>query len=147
MYPAATYGRHESHRLRPGAVAASTFLNRLGPVTAFCVKRLFPATPELRYERMAIAVFVCLLFLAAGAEATTWAFGAESWRAAGFTVVAGAFFSMSLAFLCFALIKIPVPESWTPLLLRVRAVGIALVGIALLFGLAWCVVNLASAFT
>jgi hypothetical protein len=133
--------------VRPVAVAAGTFLNRPKPDTILFVMRLFPATPELRYERMAIAVFVCLLFLAAGAEATTWALGAESWRAAGFTVVAGAFLSMSLAFFCFALIKIPVPKSWTPVLIRVRAVGVALVGIALLFGFAWCAVNLASAFT
>jgi hypothetical protein len=95
---------------------------------------------------MAIAVFVCLLCVAAGAEAATWALGAESWRAAGFAVAAGAFFSTSLAFLLFALIKIPVSESWTPMLFRVRAVGIALVGIAVLFGFAWCAVNLASAF-
>lgn len=107
--------------------------------------RLFPVTAGMRYERMALAVFGCLVCLLLGVQGVTWAYSAESWRAAIFAAGAAAFLSMSLACLCFGIIKLPVAASWVPIFRKLRALGLGFVGLAFVSAVAWAALHLATA--
>ena len=115
----------------------------------------FPRTPELRYERMAIAFFVSALCFLGGLQFSLWALGAFAppfssafWRAASFGTVAASFLLFSAAFLCFALIKLPsrdptASEKWK---LPVWRLGIGLGAAALACGVAWWLIQVVLVF-
>lgn len=116
----------------------------------------FPRTPELRYERMAIAVFVSVLCLLGSVQFSVWAWGAFApplsqafWRSASFAAVATMMLLFSAAFLCFALIKLPardpfLSEKWKLPLWRL---GLVLGAAALASGVAWWVIQVVLAFS
>lgn len=119
------------------------------------MRLFFPKTPELRYERMAIALFVSVLCFFGGLQFSLWALGAFAppfsqafWRAASFGAVATSFLLFSAAFLCFALIKWPTrdpsaSERWKLPLWRL---GIGLGAAALACGVAWWVIQVVLVF-
>jgi hypothetical protein len=122
----------------------------------FPMRLLFPKTPELRYERMAIAFFVSVLCFFGGLQFSLWALGAFAppfsqafWRAVSFGAVAMSFHLFSVAFLCFALIKWPTrdpaaAERWKVPLWRF---GIGLGAAALACGVAWWVIQVVLVFS
>jgi hypothetical protein len=123
---------------------------------------LFPQTPNLRYERMALSLLASLVFLA-----LTIQFGSMAWqvisvlpatgtlahshgilRLGAFVAAAAAFLCITLAFTCFTLIKIQ-PRNWEKArsaYVRVRKAGLVLVGLAFTFVGVWIIANLALLF-
>ena len=120
------------------------------------MRALFPSTPNLRYERMALAAAAALWFAFLGLSFVTpcleawaavgplalWSLQAASVRAVTLgTWTAGAFL-LALAFGCFTLIKLSVPgwpgyQAWKPGLRRLGLQAVRLAVSLVCLSLVW----------
>lgn len=123
----------------------------------------FPATPDMRYERMAMGLLASAVCFAIGLGFASTAWQAASWaggvwslpppatdlRLWAFVAAAGAFLSGGMAFLHFSAAKLEGRDRarWLPLRRRVHRIGFVWARFGMFLAAAWVLIHIALTFT